>query len=427
VRSHLAALVISAAIATPAIARADAPLTFGFGARAAGLGRAGVASDDAGAAARENPALASLPGLRVRAGYGYGALGLTFDGKDARVPHASGVDLAAQYGARVNRMIDLGFALALHLPDTYLAAVGFKPATEPQFVLYEAPLQRTTFDLVASIRLGPVSLGGGASLGLDVGGGGTSFDLGQDAHGTRADGSVDVTLPYHVTPIAGGRVDVGRVTLGASFRGPMSLALRLDNAAKIDLMDNPLNGTTTVRVRGTNGWDPAVITAGAHVAITGGLAVMGSLEYAVYSAAPPPVADVDIEVHLGTTPGLKQVRFPSPRFRDTIAPRLALELRRPSAEEWRWAARVGYAVLPSPVPRQSGLTTYADSTRHQIALGGGYRIGSIAGVDLAIDAAAQLHLFAPRSEDKDSPSLPYAHYEVGGHALYGSATLEARW
>jgi hypothetical protein len=416
-----------AAILLAAPARADAPSVFGFGARAAGLGRAGVAADDTAAAARENAALAAVPGLRVRLGYGYGGMALSFDGRDAGVPHASGVDLAAQYGAQVARAVDVGFAFALHLPDGYLAGIGFRPATEPQFVLYEAPLQRTSFDLVVAVRLGVLSLGGGASTGLSVAGNGTHFDLGQDTRGTRADGNVDVSLPYRLAPIAGVRVDLGRVAVAASFRGSMSLDLDLDNAALVHIPANPLNGTTNVTVTGTNGWDPAVITAGAHVALTQGLAAMASLEYALYHLAPPPVADVQIDVHLGTTPGLREVKFIAPRLRDTLSPRFALELRRPSAAAWRWAARLGYAVLPTPVPRQRGLTTYADATRHHLAVGGGYHLGKLAGVDLAIEAAAQVHLLQPRTEDKDSPSLPYAHFEVGGHILYAAATLEATW
>ena len=124
----------------------------------------------------------------------------------------------------------------------------------------------------------------------------------------------------------------------------------------------------------------------------------------------------------------RQVTFPSPRFRDTIAPRVALELREPDTTgSWRWAARVGYALLPTPVPRQSGFTTYADATRHQIALGGGYHLGKLAGVDLAIDAAGQIHVLQSRTEDKDSPSLPFAHFDVGGRIFHGAATLEAKW
>src|SRR5262249_25609045 len=157
------------------------------------------------------------------------------------------VDLAAQYGAHVARAIDIGFAFALHLPDGYLAGVGFRPATEPQFVLYEAPLQRTSFDLVAAVRFGVLSLGRGAALGLSVAGNGTHCDLGQDTRGTRADGSVDVALAYRVSPVAGVRLDLGRVAVAASFRGPMSLDLSLDNAAVVHIPANPLNGTTDVK------------------------------------------------------------------------------------------------------------------------------------------------------------------------------------
>lgn len=409
--------------ATPA--RADVPSMFGFGARAAGLARSGVASDDAGAAARENPALAATTGLRLRLGYGYGAIRMTFNDLDAGVPHASGVDLAAQYGAAIRGGFELGIAVALHIPDPYLAKLTFRPATEPQFVLYEAQLQRTSFDLALAARYGPLYFGGGVAAGLSVGGDGARFTLSQDARGTSADGAVDVKLPYRLAPIFGARADLGRFAFGASFRGSMGLDLKLDNAAKIDLIGNPLNGDTLVRASGTAGYDPAVVTVGARAHLFGGLAGYASIEYAVWSAAPPPVADVSIDVKLGTTPGLREVKFPLPRFRDTLAPRFGLELRRPSQDAWRWAARIGYAVLPSPVPRQTGFTTYADSTRHQIAFGAGYRFGRIAGFTFSAEAAGQIHVLAPRSEEKESPSLPYAQYSVGGRLYYGAITLEA--
>lgn len=422
------ALLLAGAVALSSAARearADVPSMFGFGARAAGLARSGVASDDAGAAARENPALAAITGLRLRAGYGYSAIRLTFNDADAGVPHASGVDLAVQYGTAVRDGVEIGFALAAHVPDSQLAKLTFRPATEPQFVLYEASLQRTTFDVAVAARYGPLYVGGGVAAGLSVGGDGTRFTLSQDAKGSAADGAVDVKLPYRLAPIVGARADLGRFAFGASFRGAMGLDLKLDNRAKIDLSGNPLNGDTLVRASGTAGYDPAVVTFGARAHLFGGLAAYASLEYAVWSAAPPPVADVTIDVKLGTTPGLREVKFPQPRFRDTLAPRFGLELRRPSHDAWRWAARLGYAVLPTPVPRQTGFTTYADSTRHQIAFGAGYRLGRIVGVTFSVEAAGQIHVLAPRAEEKESPALPYAQYSVGGRLYYGAITLEA--
>lgn len=426
-RAVLAALLGALISSRAGPARADTASLFGFGARSAGLARAGVASDDAASAARENPALAATPGLHLLLGYAYGHLGLTVNGTKAAPARASGVDLGAQYGADLGHGVHLGFALALHLPDAYLAKLSFRPATEPQFPLYDASLQRTSFDVVGAVRYGPLYLGGGAALGLSVGGAGTQLTLGLDPHGTSAGGAVDVTLPYRVAPVFGTRAELGRFSFGATYRGSMGLDLRLDNNASIDLTGNPLNGTTAVKVSGTAGYDPAVITVGARARLFAGLHALASVEYAVYSAAPPPVADVAIDVHLGTTPGLREVKFPSPRYRDTLSPRVGLELRRPAEGEWRWALRAGYALSPSPLPRQRGLTTYADANRHQLGLGGGYRFGRVLGVELAADAAFQAHLLTTRVTDKDSPALPYAHFEAGGRIYHGSLAVQAAW
>lgn len=413
----------------PHLARADAAMVFGQGARSAGLARADTAGGGATDAPRVNAALAAEPGTRLRIGYGYASLGLDFNGRDLGVAHVSGIDLTVQGGGRIGKSVTIGAALAIHLPDPYLAAIAFRPATEPQFVLYEAPLQRTTVDLAAAVRVGPLAIGGGVAAGLGVGGAGTNFVLGQDGGGTFADAGLDVALPYRFAPLLGVRFELGRAVLAASVRGSTAIDLQLDNAVAIRLDDNPLNGTTEVRVSGPAGYDPATIDVGTRVAIGGGLSVLGAIEYAVYSAAPAPIADVKLDVRLGTTPGLRSARRFEPRFHDTVSPRVGVELRRPSADSvaWRWAARAGYARVPSPVPEQKGFTTYLDSTRHELALGGGYHLGRFAGVDLAVDVAAQLHLLTGRTEEKPSASLPYAHFEVGGRIFHGAATVEATW
>jgi hypothetical protein len=429
VKSHAGFAGFFAAIFVVSGARADAAAVFGQGARSAGVARADTAGGGAADAPRVNAALAAEPGARARIGYGYAALGLDFNGRDLGVAHVSGVDLALQGGGRVSREVTIGAALAVHLPDPYLAAIAFRPATEPQFVLYEAPLRRTTVDFVAALRVGPVAIGGGVAAGLGVGGAGTAFTLGQDGGGTFADAGLDVALPYRFAPLFGLRVALGRAVLAASVRGSTAIDLRLDNAVAIRLNDNPLNGTTAVRVRGSAGYDPTTIDIGARVAVGGGLSLLGAIEYAAYSAAPPPSADVGIDVHLGTTPGLRPAFVFAPGFHDTVSPRVGAELRRPSADDvaWRWAVRAGYARAPSPVPDQLGFTTFLDSTRHEVAIGGGYHVGRVAGVDLAVEIAAQLHVLTARAEEKPSASLPYARFESSGMIVDGAATLEAAW
>lgn len=458
----LAGAALALGITKTAPARANGPELFGHGARSAALARADIAEGEPTGAPSQNPAFAASPGVRLRFGYGYGAMLLSLNGADAGVADVSGVDFAAQVGAEIAPSVRAGLAIAVHLPDTSLATIAFRPATEPQFPLYESALQRTAADLGIALRYRWISIGGGVALGLRVAGNGTSFDLEQDAAGTHGDAAADVELPYLIAPLAGIRLSLGRLAIGATFRGAMAVDMHLDNVTRVALTENPLNGTTTVKVSGTSGFDPARLSAGAAVSIGAGFIAYAAMEVAFYSAAPPPVADVAIDVRLGTIPSLREVRFIEPRFRTTLSPRVALEIRRPAparsldlgepfgADEpqpksstktslpsergapeadppWRWAVRGGYVLAPSPVPAQTGFTSYADSTRHGVSLGGGYHVGRALGVDLSLNLAAELHFLEPRLEQKPSAALPYASYEVSGLLLHGATSLEGAW
>ncbi|MDC3955722.1 hypothetical protein [Polyangium jinanense] len=401
-------------------AEATAPSTFGHGARSAALVRADVADADPAGAPVQNAALAAAPGARVRLGYGYGLLDLRIDDRRADVADVSGLDLGVQVGFRLPASFFLGFALAAHVPDAQIAKIGFRPGTEPQFVRYEAALQRATFDLALALRRGPFALGIGAALALDMGGEGTRFELGQDAEGTYADAASDISLAYRAAPIVGLAVDLGRVAFGASLRGGLGVSVAVDSDVRIALAENPLNGTTQVRVRGVSGYDPARFVFGARAKVGSGFSVLGSIEWQGYSDAPPPVADVSLDVALGTSPGRTEVRFVAPNFRDVLVPRLGVE--------WttgRWAVRAGYALSPSPVPPQRGFTSYADATRHAVGLGGGVGLGRVWGVDLRADLAAQVSFLAERAEEKASPALPNARYVVSGRVVHGALSVEA--
>jgi hypothetical protein len=433
-RRALFVALASSSLAAPLLvsgsAAADVPGMFGPSPRSAAFARADVAAPEPLDAPRQNAALAAEPGLRLRAGYGYAGLDLLIDGESARVDDVGAISFAAQYGARVSKLVAIGSAFAVLIPDRYLAKLAFRPASEPQFVLYEAPLERTSVDAVLAVKVGDFGLGGGVAGSLDLGGNGTNFQLGQDARGTYADAALDVSLPYHFAPIVGAAWHTPAISAGASFRGPLAVDLSLDSIDKVKLAGNPLNGTTIVKVRGVGGYDPAKVDFGASAATHAGLTLMLGFEYSIWSAAPPPVADVSLDVHLGTTPSQREATFPSPRFRDTLSPRVAVELRRPVAgpgAPWTWAIRGGYAFSPSPVPPQVGFTSYADSDRHEVSFGGAVKLGRAVGVDWTLDAAGQVHALDDRGFDKGNVALPHPHYEVSGRAVFGSLSLEAEF
>lgn len=422
----------------PATAVAAPGQTFGAGPRDEALVRSSVADGDSTDAASLNPAFAAAEGSQIRFGYGAAGMFLRVNDRDAGIAPVTGFDLGSHAGGRIASNLWAGVSLALHRPDNQIARVSFRPATEPQFVMYEASLQRLTLDLAGAVRYGPVAVGGGVALALGVGGPGVDIAVDQDARGPHATGATDIELGYKLAPLVGALVNLGRAQVGASFRGEIAVDLSLRSVVSIALAGNPLNGTTTVLVRGASGYDPARVDLGARVLVARGVRAFGALEYAAYSAAPAPIADVRIDVKLGSTPSMREGRFVEPRFHDTISPHLGLEWRYPApalpstffgpepraAEPWKVAVRGGYAFVPSPVPAQRGFTSYADANRHVVGVGAAYHFGDVMGVDLALSFAAQLHELEGRRETKSSPALPFHDYHVEGEIVRGTLALE---
>jgi len=428
------ASVVSSMLCTATIARAGAPARFGHGARSTALVRADVADTDPTNASVQNAAFAAEPGARTRVGYMHGLFDLRVHDQSANVRDVAGIDAALQIGIRLPASFSAGFALAAHLPNTAIAHIGFRPGTEPQFFQYESVLQRATFDLALAARRGPFAVGVGAAFALDMGGTGTTVSLGQDAQGTYADAASDIRLDYRAAPIVGLSLNLGRAAFGTTYRGALAVGLAVDSDIRIALAENPLNGTTSITVRGVSGYDPARFALGARVTVHPRLSLHAAIEFLRYSAAPPPVANVTLDVRLGTSPGRTEVEFVAPRFLDVLIPRIGLEWASPSGRPGdarknddrriRWAARAGYALEPSPVPHQRGFTSYADATSHSFALGAGLGIGRFWGVDLRFDIAGRASVLAARTERKASLALPYSTYDVEGKTFVLATSVE---
>jgi hypothetical protein len=419
-------VVAFALVAVARAARADVPGMFGPSPTSAGLARADVADPLPTDAPRQNAGLASEPGLRLAIAYGYAGLHLQIDDAVAPLDDAGGVTLSAQYAKAVEPWLAIGGAASVHLPDRYLAKISFEPASQPQLLLYGAALDRASFDFVVAARLGGASIGGGVAMSANVNGL-TTFDLAQDARGTYADGGADVALQYRATPIAGVSWKIDELArVGANFRGPVSTELDLESVDTIAVTGNPLNGATNVFASGIAGFDPARADLAVTITPFAGLRAMLAFEYAAWGGAPRPVADVSISLALDTTPSARRIVFADPALRDTLSPRLGVELTRPLGSAGRaWTVRAGYSFDPSPVPKQSGFTSYADADRHEIALGAGLALGKWLDVAWSIDAAGQLHLLDARSFEKPDPSLPRASYDVSGAIGYGAMGLTA--
>lgn len=438
----VAALVACALV--PVDAQASASSVLGFGARDTALARSDVADPDPAAGPTLNPAFAWRPGARLMLGYGYGITRLNIAGRDAGVRDISGTDIALQAGGSIGKsQVFVGGGLTLHVPDGYQARIDFRAPTEPQYPLYDASTQRMAVDFALALRFKALSIGVGTSILAGTGGKGASFQLAEDANGTFADSRTSIDLPYQMAPTAGLGLDFGRVGLGLRVRGPLSLGLHFDSVSTVDVTGSPLNGVTDAEVSGESGYDPLTIALGGRADVTRFLRVFASLEYARWSAAPPPSAALRLDLDLAIKPEELEARFIAPRFRDTLSPQVGVEVRAlelpkgalghagkkgdASRPPPRLAFRAGWAMYPSPVPNQTGFTSYADSTRQVMTLGAGYHFGRPWGVELQANLALGLHVLPTRHFDKQSDALPMAHYTADGRIYDGALTLEGTW
>jgi len=419
------ACLAGATLIAASSASATSSMLFGFGARSTALSQSDLADPASVTGAITSPAALADPGTRLMIGYGHGFTSLTFNGAGAGVRDIGGTDIAFQVGGRAWGAI-LGGGLSLHLPDRSLMSIGFVPGSEPQFVRFEPTAHRVEADMAVAVKLDRFALGAGVSTLVNAGGDGVAFRLAQDGGGTYADGKADVTLPYHFAPIASASVDLGPAAIAMRYRGSLSLDLDLATRADIDVTGNPLNGTTLVRASGASGYVPATLDFGARWSVGKWMKAMASLQYARWSAAPSPAADLRMDVGLGMTPGILEGSFANPRYRDTLSPRIGLELM-PLQKREQLALRAGYMLSPSPVPQPSGFATPADAAMHGLSLGAGWDFGRVWGVQLRADAAATLMLLPERAFDKPHELLPFAHYTAGGHIVHTALSLEGAW
>jgi long-chain fatty acid transport protein len=408
-----------------ATAHADPLDTFGFGARSAALAGAVTADARGAGAVPTNPALlvrAEHPELAI--GWGYGRLGLQLDGNSAEVLDLHGVDFGLAIPWQMGRF-RAAAGLALYLPDQFIARVQLVPATEAHFVLLDNDIHRIVVQPAVAFGLGDrLSIGAGASILLDAVGNGIQFDVGVVGGEPQGQGKLDVRLPPRVAPIVGlAFTPVPRVRIGASWRAEVDLALQLAILANVDVA-GVVTGDALIDLQSLNFFTPARFSAGVAIDVLPTLTLMGEASLYRWSGFRGGAPDVNILVSLGIEPPLVQTLFPDDDFQDVWVPRAGVEWRLPT-ECVDWSLRAGYAFEPSPVPAQTGLTSFADNDRHVIALGGGARFTALQPTlkrPLRVDVALQWHHLRDRLTIKDQDLFPGRAFSSGGEIVRASAT-----
>lgn len=412
------------------LARANPLDTFGFGPRAAAMAGAVTADARGQAAAFHNPGgVAFTDDVEVALSYHYAGMALRIDGGDANVTTPRGVSFGLALPVHIGP-VTAALGVALYLPDQFIFRIQLVPATEPHFVLLDNNLQHVVAQPVLSFRFGEhVSIGAGATILADAAGNGITFDVGVDQGNKVGQAALDVRLPIRAAPVVG-ILYAPRPWLrfGAAYRGEIDLKLSLDILAHVDLPGS-ITGDTLISLTALNVYTPHTLTGGVAVDL-GALTLSASLDWLKWSDFDQALADLKVHIGLAIAPPLVPPELPVPRFNDQWIGRLGAEVRRDLSAHVGAAARVGYAYVPSPVPAQTGLTSFADNDRHVISFGAGVSLRDLIHFlpkPLSFDVALQLQELAPRATAKDPHLTSSPGFTSSGTIVDVSAGLEARF
>jgi long-chain fatty acid transport protein len=411
-------------------AHANALDTFGFGSRSEAMAAAQAADAKGWAAAHHNPAgvaLADRP--EVALGYGGAVMGLQLDGKNAQVTPSRGISFGVALPLKLGSWtVALGFAL--YMPDQFVVRIQLQPVTEPHFVLLDNNLQHLVVTPVLAIRPARwLAIGAGATILADAAGNGIDFTVGVVNGQKLGAASLDVSLPIRAAPVVGLTV-LPRPWLrfGASYRGEIDLNLKLDIVAHVDIA-GVITGDTLISLRALNFYTPHKVALGVAADLRPDLTLSAELDWLGWSHFHGAIPDLTVGLNLSISPALLSARFPDARFQDIWVPRLGLEWRRDLRRWLGLAARIGYAFEKSPVPPQTGLTSFADNDRHIVGWGAGLEFRKLHYIHgpIKLDVAMQLHELVYKATSKDPRFDPGGGFNAGGYLLHMSATLEAKF
>ncbi|MCA9674753.1 MAG: outer membrane protein transport protein, partial [Myxococcales bacterium] len=373
-------------------------------------------------------ALGDHPALMV--GWGAGTMQLDIDGHDAELldPHGASIGIAVPVALGGGWTVAGG--LALYLPDQFLARVQLIPTTEPHYVLLDNDPHRVVVEPVAALAYGDrFAIGAGASVLADARSNQIVFDVGVVAGEKVGEAQLDIELPMRLAPILGVWARPSdRVRLGATFRGELSLDLVLDILANVQVV-GVVTGDALVSLRASNYFTPARGTAAAAVDVTPDLTIEGDVTWSHWSSFDAGVADLQVLVALDITPPLVSSQTPAPGFHDTFSGRAGVEWRG-GGRRTRWALRGGWGWLPTPVPAQTGLTSFADGDRMLVTLGAGVTLADWAPIltrPIDVDVGLQWQHVAHQLTQKDVDLYPGQAFSSGGDILHAGVSTTIRF
>jgi len=425
-----ALLVVAMLAMTASTAAADPLDEFGFGSAAAGTAGARTATAHGAEAAHHNPAgvaLALYPELLF--GWGYGAMQLDINGRDANVLDAHGTSIGLAVPIKLDDNWTLGTGIALYLPDQFLARLQLIPNNEPHFVLLDNDPHRAVVEPVAAVSYqGKLAFGAGASVLANARSKKIVFDVGIVAGEKVGEAELDVELPVRLAPLVGLWMRPHpRVRAGLTYRGKLALDLALDILANVQIA-GVVTGDVLVSLRASNYFTPARVGGGVAIDILENLTLAADVTVNRWSSYPA-AADLAVLIALDIAPPLVSTTVPPSAFTDTVDGKLGVEYIHRGART-DFTLRAGGAWKPSPVPPQIGLTSWADGDQLELTLGGGITLADWAPTltrPIDLDLALQWQHVSRQLTQKQIETFPGEAFSSGGNILHAGVSATVRF
>lgn len=427
-RARCVLMALAACLAARAAHAGDPASTFSIHARPAALGGAAMALDEPTSAPFHNPAAAGPgSGLSIKVGYLFSHPELDYNGTRADVQGVRGLSLAARIPL-LDRMVggkrlQAALGLGLFIPNRWIARIYLVEPSRPSFVMWEGAVNRMVAAAVLALALDDfVSLGVGASL-LADGAGGARLDLGFEGSQTRTDARVDLDLRLRAAPVLGIMIrPFPWLTMAGGWSGELGMDLDLRVHADIDAPG--LESDTVVSIRGTNDYTPPTAWAAVAVRPVRWLDILLQATYVMWRRANPFFTDLRMLIDMGADPSILGQIVPASKLRDRWVIAAGIEARVEVLSGCELALRGGYQWRPTPLPDQTGWTSWVDSDVHLWSTGLGFATDARKSVRMRVAWAIQLQRVVERSVEKDPDVFVSTGYTAEGWVLASMLDVE---
>jgi len=358
--------------------------TFGFGPKAIGMGNAFTAVADDFTAAWYNPAgMTQSNNLQFGFGYQYVKPFMKVNGESRRIQDnhslAVGVSTLIPFSAWLEERIYAG--IAFYMPWDLVFGIKVPLPMEPQWVLLHNEPRDITIVPAVAVKIHPaLSVGGSVILSDNTFG---SFEATLTPE-NEAVLEVNQDLPTTFSPSAGLLFRPGEIWPGlAGFR--FGFVWQDDFLIEYKFM--PLIGIGYIPLKinfeAKNLYQPMRFITGVSYAPNPDLLFALDLSFNLWSRMPDPnlTSSFDFRFPIFPVTFAPTMSYP-PRFKDTLVPRVGAQFRVYDTEAMEVSLRAGYSYEPSPVPPQTGVTSYLDGDKHIFSFSPELNVKRFAGREL---------------------------------------------